>query len=405
MAHDLPLSDVNILDLMWVMAGPMATRVLADYGATIVRVESTTRIDTVRTIGPYHDGDPGVENSGLYETINVGKFGMALDLSREAGREVVCDLVRWADVVTEAFSTKAMRNWGLDYDSLRQIKPDIIMLSTCLMGQDGPLAQFAGFGNLAAAISGFYNLTGWADRAPAGPFLAYTDAVSPRFTAASLLAALDHRRRTGQGQYIDQSQAEASLHFLAPALLDYTANGRVQDRMGNRDLHMAPHGVYPVLGEDRWVAIAVAGDAEWRAFCEVLQQPELAQNNRFATVQDRLAYQDDLDAIVSAWTRERDGQTVETALQARGVSACAVPNMCDMYEDPQLAHRGHFVELDHPIHGTTTVEGSRSHLSRTPARVNRAAPTLGQDTRYVLETILGYSAERIDELESQGILQ
>ncbi len=405
MAHDLPLSDVKILDLMWVMAGPMATRVLADYGATIVRVESTTRIDTVRTIGPYHDGVPGVENSGLYETINVGKLDTALDLSQEAGREVVRDLVRWADVVTEAFSPKAMRNWGLDYESLRQIKPDIIMLTTCLMGQDGPLAQFAGFGNLAVSISGFYNLTGWADRPPAGPFLAYTDTVSPRFTAASLLAALDHRRRTGEGQYIDQSQSEASLHFLAPALLDYTVNGRVQGRMGNRDPHMAPHGVYPVLGEDRWVAIAVADDTQWPAFCEVLQQPELAQDTRFTTAQARLAHQDDLDAIVSAWTRERDGRTVEEVLQARGISACAVPTMYDVYEDPQLAHRSHFVELDHPIHGKTTVEGSRSRLSRTPARVDRAAPTLGQDTQYVLETILGYSAERIDDLVSQEILQ
>ncbi len=404
MAPDLPLSDVKILDLMWVMAGPMTTRVLADYGATIVRVESTQRIDTIRTIGPYHDGDPGIENSGLYESINVGKLGMALDLSKEAGREVVRDLVSWADVVAEAFSPKAMRNWGLDYESLRQLKPDIIMLSTCLMGQDGPLAQFAGFGNLAAAISGFYNLTGWADRAPAGPFLAYTDTVAPRFTAATILAALEYRRRTGEGQYIDQSQAESALHFLAPALLDYTANGRVQERTGNRDRHMAPHGVYPVQGEDCWVAIAVTDEKQWGALCEVLGQHELVLDKRFTTLDKRLDNSDELDDIVSAWTRTHAAQDVETALQARGVAAYAVPTMYEAYEDTQLAHRSHYLELDHPLHGTSFVEGSRSHLSRTPARVERAAPTIGQDTRYVLETILGYSAERINTLESQGIL-
>ena len=287
MPHDLALADIKILDLMWVMAGPAATRVLAEYGATVVRVESTQRLDAVRTITPFHHGEPGPENSGLYENLNVGKLGLTLDLTQAAGRAVILDLVRWADVVTEAFSPKAMPAWGLDYDSLRQVKPDIIMLSTCLMGQNGPLAHFAGFGNLAAAISGFYNLTGWPDRAPAGPFLAYTDAVAPRFTAAAILAALEYRRRTGQGQYIDQSQSETALHFLAPALLDYTVNHRVQERSGNRDPHMAPHGVYRAAGEDRWVAIAIATETQWQAFCYVLHRPELVHDERFATVQAR----------------------------------------------------------------------------------------------------------------------
>src|SRR5215813_4286291 len=255
MAHDLPLTDVKILDFTWVMAGPAATRVLADYGATVVRIESTHRLDTGGTSWPCHDGQPGVEHSGLFEDLNAGKLGLALDLSQEAGREVARDLVRWADVVTESFSPNVMRAWGLDYAALQQVKPDIIMLSTCLMGQSGPFAQFAGFGNLAAAISGFFSLTGWPDRPPAGPFGAYTDYVAPRFTAVAILAALDYRRRTGHGQYIDQSQAEASTHFLTPAILDYSANARSLSREGNFDAHQAPHGVYPAAGEDRWAAI------------------------------------------------------------------------------------------------------------------------------------------------------
>ncbi|HXW83885.1 MAG TPA: CoA transferase, partial [Candidatus Binataceae bacterium] len=214
MAPRLPLEDVRILDFMWVMAGPAATRMLADYGATIVRVESPTRIDTARTLGPAINNTPGPDSSGLFSNCNAGKLGITLDLSNPRSRGVVFDLVRWADVVTESFSPKAMRAWGFDYASLSKVNPDVIMLSTCLMGQTGPLARFAGFGNLAAAISGFHNLTGWPDRPPAGPFGAYTDYVSPRFTAIAILAALEYRRRTGKGQYIDQSQGEASLHFL-----------------------------------------------------------------------------------------------------------------------------------------------------------------------------------------------
>ena len=405
MTHDLPLADVKILDFTWVMAGPAATRVLADYGATVVRIESSRRLDTGRTIGPFHDGQPGIEHSGFFQNLNAGKLGLTLDLAQDAGRAVALDLVRWADVVTESFSPKAMRAWGFDYASLRQVKPDMIMVSTCLMGQSGPLAQFAGFGNLAAAMSGFFSLTGWPDRPPAGPFSAYTDYVAPRFTAVAILAALDYRRRTGQGQYVDQSQAESALHFLTPALLDYTVNGRCQDRVGNDDAHLAPHGVYPAAGTDRWLAIAVCDDAQWQALCEVIARPELGQDPRFATPAARLAHRDALDTILAAWTQEHDAQAAEAALQARGIPASAVQNSQDLSSDPQLLQRGHFVQLPHPLHGTTTIEGSRFRLSRTPARIARAAPTLGQDNQNVLETILGYSPERIAALTAADVLR
>lgn len=405
MAADLPLADVKVLDLMWVMAGPAATRVLADYGATVVRVESTQRIDTGRTLEPYHNRQPGPENSGFFQNMTAGKLGITLDLTKEAGRAVALDLVRWADVVTESFSPKAMRAWGLDYESLRRVKPDLIMLSTCLMGQTGPLSMFAGYGNLAAAIWSFFDLTGWPDRPPAGPFGAYTDYLVPRCTAAAILAALDHRQRTGQGQYIDQSQAESALHFLGPAILDYTVNGRVQGRVGNRDADMAPHGVYPAAGEDRWVAIAVGNDEQWRALCDVMERPDLLRDERFAAPEARLTHQDELDAVVAEWTKGRHAQETEATLQGRGVPASAVQNSQELYRDPQLTHRGHFVQLPHEVHGTTTVEGSRFKLSRTPAGVERAGPTFGRDNQYVLETILGYSQERIADLAAAGVLE
>ncbi|MCH8950352.1 MAG: CoA transferase [Chloroflexi bacterium] len=403
-ADERPLADVKVLDFTWVMAGPAATRVMADYGATVVRVESTTSIDTARGLAPFQNGEAGPENSGLFQNMNAGKLGMTLDLTKEEGRAVARDLVRWADVVTESFSPKAMRGWGLDYDSLRKLNPDVIMLSSNLFGQTGPLAMFAGFGTMGAAIAGFNTVIGWPDRDPA-MVGAYTDYIAPRYTVAAILAALDHRDRTGQGQYIDFSQAEASLHFLTPALLDYAVNGRVQGREGNRDPHMAPHGVYPAAGDNRWVAIAVRDDEQWRALCDVIGQPGLASDKRFATLAERLANQDELDAIVSEWTREREKGEAETLLQARGVAAHAVQDSADALRDPQLVYRGHFVELPHEIHGTTTVEGSRFRLSRTPAKIERAGPTFGQHNQHILETILGYSQERIVELAVASVLE
>jgi crotonobetainyl-CoA:carnitine CoA-transferase CaiB-like acyl-CoA transferase len=326
-------------------------------------------------------------------------------MASDAGREIFLDLVRWADVVTESFSPQAMRSLRLDYATLQQVKPDLIMLSSCLMGQTGPMANFAGFGNLAAAISGFFSLTSWPDRTPAGPFSAYTDYVSPRFTAMAILAALDHHRRTGEGQYLDQSQVESALHFLGPALLDYTVNDREQIPAGNRDPHMAPHGVYAAAGDDRWIALAVQTEEQWQALCAVMQHPELPRNPRFATLTSRLAHQDELDAIITDWTRTREALDLETTLQEHGIAAGVVQRLYDLYDDPQLRHRGHFVQQEHPIHGAITVENSRFTLSRTPARSGRAAPTLGRDNHEVLGTILGYSAEHIAALEAQGVLQ
>ena len=397
------LEDVKVLDFMWAMAGPAATRVLADYGATVVRVESTTSTDAVRSLAPYQNGERGAENSALFMNLNAGKLGLTLNVTSEEGRAVVCDLVRWADVVTESFSPKAMPAWGLDYDSLRQLKPGLIMLSSCLMGQTGPLSMLAGFGTMGAAAAGFNSVIGWPDREPA-MVGAYTDYVSPRFVVASILAALDHRDRTGHGQYIDLSQAEASLHFLTPAVLDYVVNGRVQGRAGNRDPHMAPHGVYPAAGEDRWVAVAVANDEQWRSLCDVLGRNELASDELFATTEARLANQDELDGIISQWTQKREASEVQESLQARGVPAHAQTDSSEAMRDPQLLHRGHFVQVPHEIHGATVVEGSRFKLSRTPARIERAGPTFGRDNQYVLETILGYSEEKITDLVIAGVL-
>jgi crotonobetainyl-CoA:carnitine CoA-transferase CaiB-like acyl-CoA transferase len=403
MANRRPLEGLKILDFMWVMAGPASTRFLADYGATIVRIESPTRIDTARTLQPYKDGVLGPDNSGLFNNCNAGKLGIALDLKNARAREVVHDLVRWADVVTESFSPRAMRGWGFEYKALAAVKPDVIMLSSCLMGQTGPLATIAGFGNMAAAISGFHNLTGWADRPPAGPFGAYTDYVSPRYAAVAILAALDHRRRTGEGQYIDLSQAEASLHFLGPALLDYTVNGRSQSRRGNSDDRFAPHGVYPAAGDDNWVAIACRDDHDFGNLCNAIGEPNLKSESRYATAGERLKRSEELDAIIVKWSRALAADRIEAVLQEHRVPAHQVNNSARIFNDAHMKYREHFVELPHPTLGTFTVEGPRAKFSRTPAEVRRSAPTLGQDNNEVLQTILGYSEAQITSLVVDGL--
>jgi benzylsuccinate CoA-transferase BbsF subunit len=399
-----PLADVKVLDFMWVLAGPGITRSLADYGATVIRIEATSRTDPVRTVGPFLDGKVAQESSALWWNNNAGKRGMTLDLSKPGARAIVLDLVKWADIVTESFSPKAMRAWGFDYDSLCKIKPGIIMLSSCLMGQTGPLSRFAGFGNLAAAMCGFYNLVGWPDRMPSGPFSAYTDYIAPRFGLAAIMAALIHRKLTGEGQYIDQAQAESALHFLTVPLLDSAANGRNYAPVGNLAPDYAPHGVYPTLGDDRWIALACNTEDQWRALCQELEAVGLMDDARFGTFAARSLNRAQLDAALGQLTSKLEPHALEQRLQKAGVPAHVVQNTYDLTADPQFAHRGHFVEAPHSTLGKTWVENSRFQLSRTPAQIERSAPALGEHNQYVLEEILKYDEDRIAELVAEGAL-
>ncbi len=401
----LPLTGLKVLEFAWVIAAPMAVRSLADYGATVVHVESATHVDTARTGGPFKDAQPGPERSGLYGNINLGKLGLTLNLARPEARQVALRLAAWADIVVESYSPKAMRAWGLHYDALRAVNPGIIMLSSCLNGQTGPHATLAGYGTMGAQLAGFGELVGWPDRAPAGPFTAYTDSIAPKFTAAALLAALDHKRRTGQGQYIDFSQAEASVHFLGPAILDYMVHGRVQTRAGNASPEHAPHGVYPAQGADRWVAIACATEAQWQALCTATGNPEWQTDPRFATFTTRQANQEVLDAAIGAWSAARDVDAVEHTLQAVGVPVHRVSSSADAFADPQLIHRGHFVTVEHPELGSVPVEASRMRFSHTLAPVPTPAPTFGQHNDQVLREVLGLTDEEIADLAASGALE
>jgi crotonobetainyl-CoA:carnitine CoA-transferase CaiB-like acyl-CoA transferase len=402
--RELPLAGIKVLEFMWVIAGPWGTRYLADYGATVIKVESTKRIDTLRTIGPMLDHQGGPERSGAYATVNAGKLGLTLNLTHPKGHEIALKLAAWADVVTESFAPSAMKKFGLDYDALRNVNPGVIMLSSCLNGQSGPHRDLAGFGTMGQQLAGFGALAGWPDRPPAGAPGAYTDYIAPKFTASVILAALDHRRRTGKGQYIDLSQGEASMNFLASAILDYTVNGRVTERRGNASLDHAPHGVYPAAGDDRWVAIATIDGAQWKSLCGVVGAG-LKDDARFASLESRLRHRDALDAAISAWTGARDVDAIERQLQAAGVPVHRVSTTADAYEDAQLATREHLLTAEHAELGGVSIENSRMRFSATPARVTAAGPTFGQHNQQILTDILGLDDEQFIELLAEGVLE
>jgi crotonobetainyl-CoA:carnitine CoA-transferase CaiB-like acyl-CoA transferase len=272
------------------------------------------------------------------------------------------------------------------------------------------MARLAGFGNVGAALSGFQAVVGWPDRPPLGPYGPYTDYVGPRFSLAVLLAALDERRRTGRGCYIDVSQVEAGVFVQSAEIADNAANGTVAARLGNADREFAPHGVYRTRpdeagGADRFVAVAVTTDEQWRALAGAIDRPDLRDDPDLAGARGRRTRSGELDAAITDWTRRRAAADAERDLQAVGVPAHRSASSRDFCTDPQLRHRGHLVELPHPRHGTTTVEGPRYLLSDTPGRVERAAPTFGQDNRQVLVDLLGYSAERFAELDEAGVLR
>ncbi|MCS6926862.1 MAG: CoA transferase, partial [Candidatus Binatia bacterium] len=287
---------------------------------------------------------------------------------------------------------------------LKQINPGVIMLSTCQQGQTGPHALYPGFGQLMASLSGYYHISGWPDRPPAPPYGAYTDFIAPRFAATVLMAALDYRRRTGIGQYIDLAQYEASLHFLAPALLDYYVNGRVLGREGNHSFRAAPHGAYRCRGEDRWLAISVSTDTQWQNFLAVLGHPAWGQEPRFATQSLRLAHRDELDPLVEAWTVQQEAEVAAEHLQRAGVPAGVVQNCLDLHQDPRLAAWGMFQYLDHPEMGPSPYEGHQFHLSKTPGELRWAAPVMGQHNEYVFREILGLSQEDIARLTAEKVI-
>ncbi len=395
---------LKVADFSWVGALPLVSKDLANLGATVVRVESEKHVDPLRMIPPWKDGIPNISTGYAMANFNQSKLGLALDLASEEGRRVALDLVDWADVVTESFTPGSARKLGLDYETLRQRKPELVMISSCMRGQTGPEAAYTGFGLQGAGLAGLVAVTGWPDRLPSGPWGAYTDFIAPRYSLAALGAALVHRERTGEGQYIDLSQVEAAIHFLEPMLLDYTVNGIVWDRPGHDSQRACPHGVYATRGTERYVALAAESAEQWRALCREI--PSLARFGvaEFEPLAARLARRPELERAVAEAVADEEPFALARRLRGAGAPAYVVARGTDLHEDPQLLDRGFFVELDHPRIGRVRFDGAVTIWSRTPSRPTHAGPTIGQHSFEVLTEVLGYDDETIARLAEAGVL-
>jgi len=398
----------TILEFGGGAAGPVATRYFADHGAMVIRVESRQRPDFLRLLRLTPDTPGGLDGAHHFAVLNADKQSVALNLSRPEAVAVARRLALRADAVAENFAPGAMAKWGLDYASLVQDRPDLVMISTCLNGQTGPERHYPGFGGQGSALAGFNHLTGWPDREPVGPFGTITDSLSPRFAALLLAAALLHRRRTGQGQHIDLSQVEAGIVCLTESILTYTANGEVLGRLGNRSRHAAPHGVFRCADEDgreRWLALAVHDDEDWRRLVRALGEPARAADPALAASTGRLARVDDLERRVEEWTRARPRAAAVRLLHEAGLDAAPVEDFADLHADPQLAHRGHFVEVEHAILGRYPAETHAMRFSDTAPRVHAPAPRLGEHTEQVLRDFLGMPADEYARLRDAGAFE
>ncbi|MFH1382234.1 MAG: CoA transferase [Chloroflexota bacterium] len=399
------LEGIKIVDFTWSVAGPLMMKFLADYGATVIHVESATHPDFLRVSGPYKDNVPGIDRSGYYAFFAANKYGLALNLSHPKADRVVRRLVEWGDVITDNFTPGIMARYGLDYEHVKQLKPDIITLSISQMGQTGPLNGVSGTGTNLVGMAGFTSLTGWPDREPVQPFGGYPDFISGALSACGLLAALIHKKKTGNGQNIDVSQLEASTQFLASSIMDYALNSRETTRQGNRCGDAAPNGVYPCQGDDRWCAISVITEEDWRNFGEATGNLPWTKRKAFASFAARKKNEDELDRLVGEWTINFTAGAMMEMLEGHGVAAGIVNSPRDLVQDRQLLARNTFWELKHAEMGNYLHLGELFRLPLTPAVGERAAACLGEHTEYVCRELLGMPPDEFLALFNDGVFE
>ena len=398
----LPFEGIRIADFGWIFAIPHATAWFGSLGAEVIRVESTLAPDLVRFLSGT-DGTPGINRSGVFNSINFSRKSVALNLMNPKAREIAHRLVKASDIVTENYTVGNMKKFGLSYEELRVVKPGIIMLSGTPLGQSGPHANTVGFGPTTQAFAGMCHLTGYPGDFPCGIGGTWPDFAVGTAMVFFILAALHYRDQTGEGQYLDLSMAETVTTMLPEAMMDYFLNWRDNGPIGNRDLAMAPHGVFPVAGNDKWIAIAIVTDDEFGSLCEVLGVPSLATDVRFARLLSRLANVDDLETVIASRTREFDRDDLVKKLRARNLAAGPVYDPMDLMEDPALKQSGMLVELDHPESGKRIVPGLPVTFSAMQPDY-QPAPAIGADSDDVLGKLLGYSKEEIARLHEEKVV-
>jgi len=418
---ELPLNGIRIIDHGVVYTGTGATTILADMGAQVIRVESIGRFPSM-TRGfvarppegldvyfGYPDNEPGEKPWDRWYQLHAtsrNKLGLALEIDKPQGQDVYKKLVSVSDVIMENFSQGTMDRLGLGYEVLKEVKPDIIMISASGLGKEGPYKGYSAFGSNLDAITGMMALRGYPneDIMMKDPAPVWSDNVAAGTVAFAALTALHYRNNSGKGQFIDLSQAETFLPHMGEIVLDYTMNGRLREAIGNDDNSMAPHGCYRCKGDDKWVTIAVSSDEEWQGFCRALGNPEWTKQPEFSGTLSRWKHRDELNKLVGEWTLLYDPYEVMHILQGEGVPSGPVIGPVDAYSDPHLEDRGFFEEVTHREAGTHRYPGMFSKFSGTPLNIRIPAPCLGEHNDYVLGDILGLSKEEINRLEEQKII-
>jgi benzylsuccinate CoA-transferase BbsF subunit len=409
----LPLSSYRIIDFGTAWAGPMAAQLLADMGAEVIKVESRARLDGLRLGRPIvgediAGGDRGLwpELQPVFHGINRNKLSVTLNLKTEEGVRLAQELIARSDVVMNNYSPGVLERLGLGYQQLRQLRPDIILVSMPSVGETGPLRDILAYAPIIQALSGLMSLVGYHEDEPlVGELQApWSDVVAALHAALAAVAALRHRNLTGKGQFIEVAQLEATTSMLGEAILGYQMTGRAAQPQGNYDPDFAPHNNYPCAGEDKWVSIAVRTEEEWRAFCRALSNPQWTRHPRFADKSSRLQHVQELDRQVRSWTEQHSAQEITELLQQHGVAAMPVMNIEDQFADPHLQERQAYVDIEHPQVGVEWLYGMSWLLSGTPGRVRAPAPQLGQHNEYVLRHLLGLPAPELERLQAAQVV-
>jgi benzylsuccinate CoA-transferase BbsF subunit len=399
--REAPLADLRVCNFGWVWAAPALGHMLADLGAEVIKVETKKRPDLVRVIPPFLGDVPGV--SMFAENTFRSQKSISLDLAQPRAQELAKALVAASDLVVENFSPRVLEGYGLDYEALRKVKPDIVMISLSAAGQTGPLRQLLSYGNNLSCLTGLDGLQGYPGERPMPFGTSFPDPINGAAGLFALMAAWRHKKMTGEGQYIDLSQWQVMTSMLGGPLLEYTMNGRVEGPQGNRDPLAAPSGVYRTRGEDQWIAIRIRDEADWQAFVEVMGSPAWAQEERFGDLYNRLENQDALDERIEAWTRDQDNFALTERLQAVGVAAIPAMDDTQVWTNPHFLARQDTIEVDHPIK-RETIYGYHWKLSKTPARVRCPAPSIGQDNDYVFKEVLRLPDDEYARLINEKVI-
>ncbi len=402
----LPLEGVRITDFSWIVAGPQATRICADLGAEVIKVENESHLDSIRLGLPQPDIEPSYNSSGFHSNLNRNKLSITANIHHPGGREVVERLIAVSDVVIENYSAGAFSRMGFDYERLRELRPDIIYVSLSGFGHLGRDASYVTWGPTAQAVSGCTQMSGLPDQDPAGWGYSYLDHSAGYYGSIAVLMALHHRARTGQGQHVDMAQIETGMVLCGVPMLDYQVNGRAYERVGNRSRYpaIAPHNTYRCEGDDRWIAIVAETQEQWTTLCDVLGL-DCDDDPRFADNESRKQNEDALDATIDAATRGHDPVDLMLALQARGVPAGLCQRSDDKMErDPQLAARDFYPTATHPVLGEHRFEGYPVHFSNARWRLDGGAPLFGGDNHDVLTRLLGYSDDEVATLLAEAAI-